>query len=122
MEVQKERFKSKWSLWLDLTFRNAVADLVSALEGIDEGNLRYQEASEYIEKAQYYCLKSEEFTASGNAIAGNYFVLQACDLYAEAIHILQALVSERQIGRPYQLHDKKELQIVLEPGVRIELT
>jgi hypothetical protein len=69
-----------------------VADLVRSLEGIDEANLRYRKALECIEEARHYCLKSEESTASGNAIAGNYFALRACDLYAEAIRILQALL------------------------------
>ncbi|MBU7029988.1 MAG: hypothetical protein HXS48_23860 [Theionarchaea archaeon] len=72
------------------------ADLLDTLKGIDEDIPEYREALEYLEQARYSCLKSRELTASGNAVAGNYFALQACGLYAQALEILQILVAQME--------------------------
>ncbi len=73
-----------------------VTDLLEVLATADKTMPAYQEASEYIEQARYYCSRSEELTRSENAIAGNYTALQACSLYAEAIRILSELAAEVQ--------------------------
>lgn len=73
---------------------NRALTLLNALEGIDTDIPEYQEALEYLEKARGSCLRSEELTASGNAVAGNYFALRACELYAKALTILQNLAAQ----------------------------
>ncbi len=72
------------------------SDLLEMLKGIDEDIPEYREALEYLEQARYSCLRSRELTASGNAVAGNYFALQACELYAQALEILQILVAQME--------------------------
>ena len=67
-------------------------DLLDSLEEIDTDTPEYLDALYYLEEARYYCRKSEELISSGNAVAGNYCALKACDLYAKAIEILKELL------------------------------
>jgi hypothetical protein len=68
-----------------------VDSLLDELEGVDADHTLYAEALTLIEEARYYCQKSRELIASGNAVAGNYCALQACQSYAKAIQILDDL-------------------------------
>lgn len=69
-----------------------ITTLLTTLEA-DESAV-YGEALLYLEKARYYCSKSEELIASGNTVAGNYCAVQSCHLYAEAIRLLQTLMED----------------------------
>lgn len=71
-----------------------VSELLDVLGGELMGTPEYENALKYIEEARLCCSKSRVLTNSGNAIAGNYFALQACELYAEAISILKALAAQ----------------------------
>jgi hypothetical protein len=73
-------------------YEQTVMGLLSELLGVDEPE--YEEALQYIEQARTYCTKSDELITSGNGVAGNYCALQACELYAQALSILEALASE----------------------------
>ncbi|KYK35609.1 MAG: hypothetical protein AYK18_03025 [Theionarchaea archaeon DG-70] len=71
--------------------------ITSLLDSLGEQCLdvpAYTDALQYIEEARSYCAKSKALIASGNAVAGNYCALQACNLYAEAIRILEELKAE----------------------------
>lgn len=72
---------------------DVVTNLLTTLKDTDESP-EYVKALEYLEQARYYCLKSKELIASGNAVAGNYCALQSCQLYAEAIRLLQELTGD----------------------------
>ena len=68
-----------------------VDSLLDELEGVDADHPLYAEALTLIEEARYYCQKSKELITSGNAVAGNYCALQACQSYAKAIQLLDEL-------------------------------
>lgn len=68
-------------------------DLLDSLEEIDTDTPEYLDALYYLEEARYYCRKSEELISSGNAVAGNYCALKACDSYAKAIQIMRELLT-----------------------------
>ncbi len=67
-----------------------INELLTTLKGTEE-TPEYKKALELIEQARYYCMQSETFTDSGNAVAGNYCAVRSCELYAEAIQILKGL-------------------------------
>jgi hypothetical protein len=69
-----------------------VMGLLSELGAVDRPE--YAEALQYIEQARTYCTKSSDLITSGNGVAGNYCALQACQLYAQALSILEELASE----------------------------
>lgn len=71
-----------------------VTSFLERMELADEDIPGYGQILEYIEQARSSCSRSEELTASGNAIAGNYSALQACELYAEALRLLEELAAE----------------------------
>lgn len=73
-------------------YEQNVMGLLSELGAIDRPE--YREALQYIEEARTFCTKSDGLITSGNGVAGNYCALQACQLYAEALSILEVLVSE----------------------------
>lgn len=70
-----------------------VGNLLSLVKDEKKDTPEYREALDYLERACWACSRSSVLTASGNAVAGNRSALEACDLYAKAIEILEKLTT-----------------------------
>ncbi|MBU6998664.1 MAG: hypothetical protein HXS41_13900 [Theionarchaea archaeon] len=71
-------------------------ELLDRLEGILEPTPEYKEALALLEEGHGCCLQSTAMISSGNAVAGNYFAIRSCQLYSQALGILQEL--EKNLG------------------------